>query len=454
MKLDMQFSESLEAEMNVTLSESSNDMDAKFGEIQTIYNGQNGLSAYEVAVKNGYEGTETEWLASLKGEQGEQGPKGEKGDTGAKGDPGSNGKDGYTPRKGVDYFDGQPGKDGKDGADGQPGKDGYTPIKGKDYFDGKDGVNGKDGYTPVKGVDYFDGKDGAPGADGKDGQPGKDGQDGSPGKDGADGYTPVKGTDYFTEADKAEMVADVLAEIPGNGGGGVKTLIVHITYNEDEDTYHASATAPEIWEHTRRGGLVYCQLDYADNEIYTPSGIDPWCARFECNATDECWHFSVYVYEEGYVDFFDNGYVTQELLEETIEEKFLVLETTSIEVGTMLYAGGIKDYADKGRLKLLYKAENCIFEYVLDTCITQDEDGEVWLYFHRSDVWNNEYNYLVLKLANEFGELTLSIADSDIVDYMQRTDVELLIQDELYSFEESVKQLIDERLGVIENGSY
>lgn len=30
---------------------------------------------------------------------------------------------------------------------------------------GKDGANGKDGYTPVKGVDYFDG---APGADGKD----------------------------------------------------------------------------------------------------------------------------------------------------------------------------------------------------------------------------------------------------------------------------------------------
>lgn len=32
------------------------------------------------------------------------------------------------------------------------GKDGYTPRKGVDYFDGKDG---KDGYTPVKGVDYW-----------------------------------------------------------------------------------------------------------------------------------------------------------------------------------------------------------------------------------------------------------------------------------------------------------
>lgn len=44
------------------------------------------------------------------------------------------------------------GKDGKDGVDG------YTPVKGVDYFDGKDGTNGKDGAdgkTPVKGTDYW-----------------------------------------------------------------------------------------------------------------------------------------------------------------------------------------------------------------------------------------------------------------------------------------------------------
>ena len=35
------------------------------------------------------------------------------------------------------------------------GKDGYTPIKGVDYFDGKDGIDGKDGHTPQKGIDYF-----------------------------------------------------------------------------------------------------------------------------------------------------------------------------------------------------------------------------------------------------------------------------------------------------------
>lgn len=65
-----------------------------------------------------------------------KGPKGDKGDSG------------YTPQKGIDYFD---------------GADGYTPKKNIDYFDGKDGA---DGYTPQKNIDYFDGKDGADGKDG------------------------------------------------------------------------------------------------------------------------------------------------------------------------------------------------------------------------------------------------------------------------------------------------
>lgn len=117
----------------------------------------------------------------------------------------TNGIDGYTPIKGVDYFDGIDGKDGTDGRDGVDGKDGvdgYTPIKGVDYFDGKDGVNGidgvdgKDGYTPIKGVDYFDGTNGRDGIDGKD------------------GYTPIKGKDYFTEEDVQEIVGKVTEEMP------------------------------------------------------------------------------------------------------------------------------------------------------------------------------------------------------------------------------------------------
>lgn len=53
------------------------------------------VDAYAIAVKNGFEGTEAEWLASLKGD------KGDKGDTGEKGD---DGEAGYVPVKGVDYY--------------------------------------------------------------------------------------------------------------------------------------------------------------------------------------------------------------------------------------------------------------------------------------------------------------------------------------------------------------
>lgn len=51
--------------------------------------GDPGDSAYEIAVKHGYTGTEDEWLASLKGAKGDSGEKGDPGEKGDKGDPGS-----------------------------------------------------------------------------------------------------------------------------------------------------------------------------------------------------------------------------------------------------------------------------------------------------------------------------------------------------------------------------
>ena len=62
--------------------------------------GPPGKSAYEIAVENGFQGTEQEWLASLVGPQGPQGPQGprgpqgEQGPKGDKGDKGDKGEDG------------------------------------------------------------------------------------------------------------------------------------------------------------------------------------------------------------------------------------------------------------------------------------------------------------------------------------------------------------------------
>lgn len=49
--------------------------------------GKDGLSAYQVAVKNGFKGTEVEWLASLKGPPGPIGPVGPQGPPGVPGPP-------------------------------------------------------------------------------------------------------------------------------------------------------------------------------------------------------------------------------------------------------------------------------------------------------------------------------------------------------------------------------
>ena len=57
--------------------------------------GADGKSAYDIAVDNGFVGTEAEWLESLKGADGANG---------ADGKDGTNGADGYTPVKGTDYW--------------------------------------------------------------------------------------------------------------------------------------------------------------------------------------------------------------------------------------------------------------------------------------------------------------------------------------------------------------
>ena len=68
-----------------------------------------------------------------------------------------------------------------------------------------DGAKGDPGDT---------GPQGPKGDTGGTGPQGPKGDAGNTGPRGTAGHTPVKGTDYWTAADKAEMVADVLAALP------------------------------------------------------------------------------------------------------------------------------------------------------------------------------------------------------------------------------------------------
>ena len=110
----------------------------------TLHNGANGekgtdgKSAYQIAVEQGYQGSESDWLSSLKGD------KGEKGNTGAKGNPGQDGADGksaYAIAVEHGYEDseekwllslkgekGDTGERGEKGDAGVDGKDGFSPI--------------------------------------------------------------------------------------------------------------------------------------------------------------------------------------------------------------------------------------------------------------------------------------------------------------------------------------
>lgn len=54
--------------------------------------GEDGKSAYQIAQENGFTGTEDEWLASLKGPQGEKGDPGAQGETGPQGPAGPQGE--------------------------------------------------------------------------------------------------------------------------------------------------------------------------------------------------------------------------------------------------------------------------------------------------------------------------------------------------------------------------
>ena len=69
--------------------------------------GDDGKSAYQVAVDNGFEGSEPEWLASLKGDKGDTGPKGDKGGKGEPGTPGAKGDKGDKGEPGADGFPSQ-----------------------------------------------------------------------------------------------------------------------------------------------------------------------------------------------------------------------------------------------------------------------------------------------------------------------------------------------------------
>ena len=125
----------------------------------TLHNGANGekgtdgKSAYQIAVEQGYQGSESDWLSSLKGDKGD---KGEKGNTGAKGNPGQDGTDGKSAYA-IAVEHGYEDSEKKwllslKGEKGDPGDRGLQGVPGEKGEKGDAGVAGKDGFSPIANV--------------------------------------------------------------------------------------------------------------------------------------------------------------------------------------------------------------------------------------------------------------------------------------------------------------
>lgn len=112
---------------------------------------------------------------AITGPAGPQGPKGERGETGPQGPKGDTGAQGLQGPKGDTGETGARGPKGDTGLTGPQGPKGDTGATGPAGPKGDAGPAGADGYTPVKGVDYFDGAKGDTGDTGPQGPQGEQG---------------------------------------------------------------------------------------------------------------------------------------------------------------------------------------------------------------------------------------------------------------------------------------
>lgn len=128
--------------------------------------------------------------------QGPPGPAGPRGPVGPKGDKGEDGfiKFEELTDEQKEQLRGPQGIQGEKGEKGDPGANGAQ---------GPQGIQGPIGETGSRGPQ------GPQGIQGEVGPQGPKGDKGDKGDQGEAGHTPIKGTDYWTEADKAEIIADI-----------------------------------------------------------------------------------------------------------------------------------------------------------------------------------------------------------------------------------------------------
>lgn len=133
------------------------------GTVQEWLDSLSGKSAYDIAVENGYSGTEKEWADALAALANQEGSTIKTASFSSGGEllitlsdntvlnlgkaVGADGKDGQNGIDGKDGVDGTDGQNGQDGADGQPGKDGVGISSANVNSDGQLILGFTDGKT-------------------------------------------------------------------------------------------------------------------------------------------------------------------------------------------------------------------------------------------------------------------------------------------------------------------
>lgn len=274
------------------------------------------LSAYAVAVKHGFRGTELEWLESLvgprgekgdnvlwlgqyetleelkqehptgtegeaylvgthlywwdsqsgqwtdagsfqgpqgiQGERGEMGPEGPRGPQGIQGDPGPQGKAGETGPQGPVGPKGETGERGPQGPKGEEGPRGPQGLKGDRGETGPEGPKGSQGVQGPKGPQGPKGETGAQGPKGDQGVQGPKGERGEQGATGPEGPRGPQG-----EKGETGTGLDILGTYVS-----LDALKSSVTAPKQGDMYNIGATAPYtiyMWDTTGGAGAWVSQ---------------------------------------------------------------------------------------------------------------------------------------------------------------------------------------------------
>lgn len=161
-----------------------------FSRTYDVYNGDAAepgyyISAYGLAVQQGYPGTLEQWLLSLIGPQGPMGPQGPQGEPG-------NVFDELTAEQ-LERIRGPQGIPGPQGVQGPQGERGAQGIQGEMGLQGMQGIQGPKGDTGPRGIQGIQGPKGDKGDTGDTGPRGPQGQIGATGPQGVQGIQGPKG---------------------------------------------------------------------------------------------------------------------------------------------------------------------------------------------------------------------------------------------------------------------